>query len=353
MRHDEDCHSENTLRGCTVDLFRPGDATGIAHLFRSIYGEHYPHKTVYEPEALIRACEEGSYFPVVARNGQDEVVEYTTFYRTAPFEGVYECGQGLVAERFRRQGISSRLLRHAVDVLGRRPDMQEVFGEASCAQLALQKAAASLGYKESALALDAIPPSVVISKENAAFPEEKVGNGIASLLMFRCLRQESQRIYLPSVYASRLRSICSWLDRNRHFTVAREGWPSGFSTRADSSWFPRSHRTWITVSTIGDDLHHRLGVLEREGWNQGARTIHVRLSLGSPWIGRAVDLLRSRGFFLGGLLPRWFDRDGLLLQKVRDEPDFGAIQLYSARAMELLSWIEADWRATTRLRPAI
>jgi hypothetical protein len=44
--------------------------------------------------------------------------------------------------------------------------------------------------------------------------------------------------------------------------------------------------------------------------------IQVWLKFSSPWNGKVVDILRRKGYFLGGSLPRWFDEDGLLMQKV-------------------------------------
>ena len=42
------------------------------------------------------------------------------------------------------------------------------------------------------------------------------------------------------------------------------------------------------------------------------------------------------------MLPRWFDGDGLLMQKIRCEPDFDKIMLLSAFAKDLLADIRAD-----------
>ncbi len=37
-----------------------------------------------------------------------------------------------------------------------------------------------------------------------------------------------------------------------------------------------------------------------------------------------MKILREKGFFLGGVLPQWFDDDGLLMQKVLFTPDFAS-----------------------------
>jgi len=62
-----------------------------------------------------------------------------------------------------------------------------------------------------------------------------------------------------------------------------------------------------------------------------------------PWIGQAVDILRDAGYFFGGALPRWFDGDGLLMQKLDCPPYFEGLILESDFAKELLEIIKEDW----------
>ena len=65
--------------------------------------------------------------------------------------------------------------------------------------------------------------------------------------------------------------------------------------------------------------------------------------LPTPWVGEAVDVLRGMGYFFGGALPRWFDGDGFLMQKLFCPPDFDSIQLVSDFAKKLLSVVKEDW----------
>jgi len=46
-----------------IDLFKPENAPGIARLFRSVYGEEYPAKLVYDPESIRRLFESGDHYP--------------------------------------------------------------------------------------------------------------------------------------------------------------------------------------------------------------------------------------------------------------------------------------------------
>ena len=50
----------------------------------------------------------------------------------------------------------------------------------------------------------------------------------------------------------------------------------------------------------------------------------------------AVELMRQRGFFLGGVFPRWFGADGIMLQQViGKQPDYEGIKLYTNSAKDL------------------
>jgi len=91
-------HPIETPDGHTVvvDFFKPQDAEGIAALFREVYGDGYPVKMYYDPEALIRANESGDCCSIVATNESGQVVGVEHLFRSAPYEGIYENGAGII-----------------------------------------------------------------------------------------------------------------------------------------------------------------------------------------------------------------------------------------------------------------
>jgi hypothetical protein len=99
----------------------------------------------------------------------------------------------------------------------------------------------------------------------------------------------------------------------------------------------------VAVPEPGHDFETAFTGEERRLLAQGIRVIQVWISTGVPWVGEAVDILRARGYFFGGVLPRWFDCDGLLLQRVLDEPDWEAMTIHFDRARELAGLVRADW----------
>ena len=74
-----------------------------------------------------------------------------------------------------------------------------------------------------------------------------------------------------------------------------------------------------------------------------AVVLQAWLNLADPWVGAAVHALRERGYFFGGVLPRWFDSDGFLMQKLLCPPDFDGIVLDSEASKQLLNIIRQDW----------
>ena len=72
---------------------------------------------------------------------------------------------------------------------------------------------------------------------------------------------------------------------------------------------------------------------------RGAAGVHQP---GEAWNGVGVELLRQSGYFLGGLVLRWFDSDGLLMQKVLEMPPLDSIRLYSERAHRILRFIRNE-----------
>ncbi|MCX5895289.1 MAG: hypothetical protein NTZ51_05600, partial [Proteobacteria bacterium] len=104
----------------------------------------------------------------------------------------------------------------------------------------------------------------------------------------------------------------------------------------------------LNVEAIGSDFEETIATIEGQAGKTGSTIIQVYLPLGNPAVGDAVALLRAKGYFLGGALPRWFDQDGLLLQKIDSPPHFNSIRLYSERAGKLLEFVRTDWEEAER-----
>lgn len=75
----------------------------------------------------------------------------------------------------------------------------------------------------------------------------------------------------------------------------------------------------------------------------GTLVLQAFLRLGDETIGAAVEILRRRGYFLGGVLPGWYGGDGLLMQKVSIAVDEKTIHAYTKKAKAIKALVLKDW----------
>ncbi len=330
--------SEN--KSFQVDFFRPEDAEGIAQLFRAVYGEAYPIKTFYDPKALIRANASGECYSIVARTPAGEVVGVQHLFRSAPFKNLYECGAGLVLKECRQLGINRRMLAFLYeDWVPTKQNVEEVFGEAVCNHPYMQKTVLDAHHVETALEIALMPAE--------AYDKEKSSSGrVAALLIFRRYASRPHRVYIPAAYEQQLRFIYSGLDDIREICLAEETLPKNVLSHAEMQIFDFAQVARIAMNRVGQDFEDCLKDLESKTLMANALVIQLWLNLNTPWVGSAVDILRKKGYFLGGVLPRWFDEDGFLMQKLLCSPDFYEIRLHSGRAHRILEMIKQDWGRT-------
>jgi hypothetical protein len=338
--------TEDTKDVCpyTVELLRPENAPGLVDLVRDVYGEHYPIRLFYDPDAINQANREGRYYSIVARTPEDRIVGASHLYRSSPFEGLYEAGVGLVSKDYRNTGINKRLLAFLYDsFVGTMPHIEEVYGEAVCNHPFMQKAALSFKHVETAIQLALMPAS--------AYSKEKSASGrVATLTAFRCYKPAPHTIFLPRMYEEDIRWIYSRLDDSRDIQLSGETLPEGAVTRADMEIFEFAGVARIAVSASGTDLRTRIDELETRAREKKSTVFQIWINLTEPWSGDTVTALRRMGYFFGGPLPRWFGGDGLLMQKLECPADIDSIVLVTDEARRILSIIEKDMKQVVAQR---
>ncbi len=329
-----------------VGSFRPADAEGIVNLFNAVYGDGYPIRLFYDPQAIIAANEAGEYYSIVARSSAGQVIGVIHLYRSAPFPNIYESGVGLVLKEYRHLGVNTRLMEYLYEeFVPQKENIEELFGEAVCNHAFIQKAATHFKHVETAMEI-ALMPAAAYTKEKSAFGR------VATLDYFRCYKPKPHTIHIPETYEEELRWIYSRLDDTREIKLAEDTAraPQGTTSRIEMKLFEFAQVTRINVLEIGDDFTEAFRNMEAQAITNKAVVLQVCLNLTIPWITATVNMLRDRGYFFGGALPRWFDGDGLLMQKVRCSPDFEDIVLESEDAEKLLEIIQEDWERTEDLR---
>lgn len=328
----------NIIKGTfEVGLFCPEDAEGVARLFRSVHGEEYPIKMFYDPVQLVKANQEGDYYSIVARSSDKEIIGIHNLFRSAPSLGVYEWGVGLVLKEWRSKGVSGAIEQFMVDNVVPKLGMHTVFGEPVTSHVHMQKEGLKYHFNATALEVGLMP--------GEAYSGEGVtSHRVSTLLFFRLYRNIPQKIFLPKTYNVALRFMYEKFSLGRAFSESTSLPPRHTVSRSDMDLFDFAKVARIAFHETGSDFAERMSDLESEAVKKGSIVIQLWLKLTSPWIGEVVKVLQARGFFLGGLLPQWFDDDGLLMQKLLFVPDFDSIQLYSDDSRRIADLVRADCR---------
>lgn len=320
----------------TVGNFRPEDAEGLVALFRAVYGEQYPIRLFYDPAAIILANQEGRYYSIVARSASGQVVGVSHLYRSTPYPNLYEIGVSLVLKDYRNTGINKQMGVFLFDsFVPETTHIQEVFVEAVCNQPYTQKNAMFFKHIETAIEV-ALMPAAAYAKEKSA-----VGR-VASLTVFRCYHPSPHRIFLPRVYEEELRWIYGRLDDERDLCLSDGKLPLDITTQAEMELFDFAGVARIAVPRSGTDLQNCVADLEAKAREKKVTVFQVWVNMTEPWAGESVETLRRMGYFFGGALPRWFDGDGLLMQKLECPPDFESIVLDTDPGRRILSFIQTD-----------
>ncbi len=140
--------------------------------------------------------------------------------------------------------------------------------------------------------------------------------------------------------------IMSDMNLKREAIISSEGFPTDSESSINIKFFAPAGVGRFAIASLGADFESRIADIENAASGKGMKVLQIFINLDNPASGKGVDILREHGYFLGGYLPRWFDSDGLLMQKLLVSPDFNSINLYTEKARELLRYVIRDWEAT-------
>ena len=324
-----------------INLFRPEDAAGVVALYRAVYGEDYPVKNVYDPSQLIREQATGDVFRVIAHSLADEVIGHIAFYRSSPpNRQLYEYGQMMIQFDWRNTALAFELGEFAVDVVAREQEIDDLWGEAVCHHPVTQRMCAGQGFLTMGIELGLMPGEACSrAMQNRTDPKERV----SAVLVFRSAAIRKQNLFVPAEYEAVLRELYGqWRDESI-LTLSTETIFPGILGCYEMQVFGEAGVARLTIAEVGEEFLSRLTQYETAASMNGCIVTQVILSLADPAIGAAVSVLRQKGFFFGGALPRWFGEDGLLMQKVIEAPDFSKIVLATKQARRLGDYIRDDY----------
>jgi hypothetical protein len=323
-----------------ADLFRPEDAPGVANLFLTVYGEGYPIRAFIEPDLLRTENAARRTVSSVARTSAGQIAGHNALFHSAPWEGIWESGAGLVHPAYRGAAhIFTKLVAHGQDVLKDMLRGQGVFGESVLNHVYSQRLCKNAGWVSQAVEVDLMPAEAYV-KEGAA--QGRVSN----LVDFMTIRPRPHAVHLPPDLEEPLRFIYAEMDDQRTLIFTPAPPASDTRTRIKAQIFPFAQVARLAIHQAGADIVEAVAAQEAEAAAQGVTVFQAWLNLGHPGAGWAATALRQRGYFLGGVLPRWFDDDGLLLQRMTHRPNWEGMKLAFDRGKQIVALARADWERT-------
>lgn len=324
-------------RSYVVGPLRPGDGQGVAQLFYTIYGDRYPVEDYYRPERIEALNAQGHLLTVVARLETGIVAGQGAYFQSSPpNKALFEFGQVMVDSAYRHTSMPARILREMNRLSRSMSQAQGFFGEAVCSHIVTQKLVDTQGYVECGLEASLMPAGAY-EKEGAG------GQRVSCLLGARIDRDRHMALHLPECYRRELAFVLEGFSLDREVRFGGPDRPTAPQTVFERRLFDFAQVERVQASRIGADFPERAAALDQEATARGLAVVQVFVNAGDPGTAFAVEALRERGFFLGGLIPLWFGTDGLLMQKLNVAPEFDSINLYSARGKALLEFVRADY----------
>ena len=324
----------------TVDFFKPEDANGVVELFRSVYGNDYHVKSIYDPDQLIAEQLSGKTYRAVVRTAGGEIIGHTAFCATSPLNpALYEAPQLLVRHDWRGTSVATELNRFAIPGIPVKFGLNQVWGEAVCNHLSSQRAYTENLYAETGCELALLPGAGMARSMKVAD-----AGRVAVIVVFRPYEARLQTIYLPTVYWKELEYLYADFDHGHRFLPGDAHLPAKQKTQGKLELYSQVAVARMNFTAIGSDFSDLLTQFDHQASENGILVYQVFLPLTVAATGEAVDILRRHGYFLGGVMPRWFGDDGLLMQKVLGSPNFEGVRLYTERAKNILELVTADWQ---------
>ena len=167
-------------------------------------------------------------------------------------------------------------------------------------------------------------------------------DGVSTVLSSIIIKDKPHTVYLPLPYAELLTAIYDNGKRSRRLESGTQAFPESATTRCADTFIAGAGVLRLTIFEAGRNVDEIITGLIRQYEAAGAVVMQVFLPLDKPWSGALTDVLNRHGFFFAALMPRWFDHDGLLLQKLVRQTDYAGIKLFSDFAKNVLKSIIRD-----------
>jgi hypothetical protein len=346
MTVNNDAEQGITEQSWVVDLFKPEDAAGVVGLYRTIYGELFPKKAVYQADWHIEQARTHDSYRVVARTGDGSIIGTGAAFRSAPTNPeLYEGGGVMALPKYGKQNVALEVSQFILKKVPGLFNIRQMWGEGVCNHLFTQMYFIKDGGVPCALEVDLLPDGSFKSQSGRGLDQ---GGRVSALVISRIYHPNIQKIYLPSIYQEVLPQIYeSFQFKHTYCEAGRLNYENP-NTAAFIDTMETAGLSRMTVRQIGADFGDWLRQTEQEALDAGVIVFQIIVPLDTPVVGTAAEYLQNAGYWLGGLMPGWFGADGLLMQKTLHDPDFSQIKVYSKPGKAILAMVKADYEKTLR-----
>ncbi len=328
--------SEQELGEYKVRLMQNTDAEAVVDLYRAVYGDHYPIKEMYDPQYIFEQQEAGLMYRVLVIDACGKVLAQHAIFRLGEtYRGMYESGQGMVRREYRGKGFNDVLIGYIERVLIPAVVVEEWWGECVTNHVFMQKSGINAGAKEWGIELEIMPSESYETEQSAA-------GRVSAIVQSVTFRDKFLTVFLPLPYQEILRKIYEAGKRKRRFETSAEALPEAGQTRCAETYIAGAGVLRMTVLEAGPDADEVIASAVKKYTAEGAVVLQMFLPLDKPWVGALCEVLNRQGFFFSAVMPRWFDADALLMQKLVNPTDYDSIQIYSDFAKDLLQFIIRD-----------
>ncbi len=317
-------------------LMQDGDAPGVVALYRAIYGDHYPIREMYDPDYIIRQQEAGAMYRVVVADAAGNILGHWGMYRLQEaYPGLYEAGHGMVKAEARAKGFNNAIQAYLIQILLPAVGGEELWGEGVTNHVFMQKTMVNAGGNETGIELELMPAESYETEQSAS-------GRVSAVVACVCVKEKPHPVFLPPPYEEILKRIYGKAKRDRRLETEAKALPQKAKTRYVDTYIAAAGVLRVIVREAGDDAGEVMAGLVKKYMDAGAMVLQVFLPLHQPWSGALTEVLNRLGFFFSAVALRWFDTDGLLLQKLVHPTNYDNIHLHSDFAKEILNFIIQD-----------
>jgi hypothetical protein len=318
-----------------IDLPQQTDTAAIARCFLAVYGHHYVHSDVFSPHRYWSRVESGELIPVVARDGEGDVIGHLALERESGAL-VAERGEAVVLPAYRGQHLLERMTERLSEEAPKR-GLHGIYAEPLTIHTFSQRNDERAGMPICAVLLGANPES--FRPKDIACPT--AGQRQSYLRTFRFVQPPAARtIQAPEPYREMLLEIYKSLD-----VVVAVAEASGAAVPDSRTAIKVNDRGYgvIQFERIGPNCAIELEQALRDVRALGARSVQLSAPIADPGLATLTEAARGLGFFFCGVGPAFADgADLFLLQLLSDPLDTGKLQLFTDQAKDMVAFIDRD-----------